>query len=170
MADYEARSVHADGHFLGSGQAPQAQVLLVWMWEYRRELIRRREVDRIIQARVGSDAALELTGAAIDLAEQLDLQPALVMLNCLGRCEWASEFGDAKEGDRGDKVDGALGDAHERSDLADGLQATAVDRRHAGEIRIKGYRDGGAEDMSYSPDTGRVALSHCPWYPRLYRA
>ena len=113
MADHEARGFQADRYFLGRSQAPQAQVLIAGVWEYRPELIRRREVYWIIQTWVRTHAALKATRSAIDLAQQLHLQPALVTLNGLRWFEGTREFGDANKADGCNEVDKALGDSDE---------------------------------------------------------
>ncbi len=88
-------------------------MLVVGMRKYRPELIRRREVYWIIQTWVGTHAALKATRSAIDLAQQLHLQPAIVTLNGLRWFEGTREFGDANKADGGNEVDKALGDSDE---------------------------------------------------------
>jgi len=69
-------------------------MLVIRMREYRSKLIRGCKVDWIVKPRVGTYASLEATGATVNLTEQLDLEPAFIMLNSLSRRKWASEFGD----------------------------------------------------------------------------
>ena len=96
-------------------------MFVVGMWKYRLELIRRREMHRIVQTGVGTNTALEATRGTIDLAEQLNLEPALVTLNGVGWCDRSAQLGNANEAHRGDEINKPLRNAHERTDLADRL-------------------------------------------------
>jgi hypothetical protein len=69
------------------------------MWKYRRELIRRREVNWIIQSWVRTNSALKAPSCPIDLAEQLNLQPALITLDSLYRYDGTGKLSDTNKTD-----------------------------------------------------------------------
>jgi len=76
---------------------------------------------RVIQDRVGAHAPLETTRPAINLAQQLNWEPALVTLYGIGWRERPGQLGNANEVDSCNEVNESLGNAHERTDLADRL-------------------------------------------------
>jgi hypothetical protein len=76
--------------------------LVVWVGKYQCKLFRRCEVDRVIKTGIRADATLEATRSAINLAEQLHLQPPLVSLDSLRRRKRSGKFRDSEEADRGD--------------------------------------------------------------------
>jgi hypothetical protein len=121
MSDNEARSIQGNRYFLGSSQTPQAYVFVVGWREDRPEFIRRCEMHGIIQARVRTHTSLEATRRTINLAQQLNLKPALVRLNGIGWCERSGQFSNANEAHGCDEVNEPLRNAHERTDLADRL-------------------------------------------------
>ncbi|HUZ51853.1 MAG TPA: hypothetical protein VMU94_04935 [Streptosporangiaceae bacterium] len=83
MADHQPTHVQGHWNFLGCGQASDAQTILPLWGEYGPEIIGGGKVHRVIQAGVGSDSALEAFRRTIELAEKLDLQPALTSLDNL---------------------------------------------------------------------------------------
>ncbi len=87
-------------------------MLVVGRRKYGPELTRRREVYWIIKTWVRTHAALKATRSAIDFAQQLHLQPALVTLDGVRWFEGTREFGDANKADGGNEVDEALGDSN----------------------------------------------------------
>jgi hypothetical protein len=105
VAHDKTRGVQANRDFLRRRQTTQPQVLIVRMRKNGLQLIRRCEVHGVIKARIGTDATLKTPCPAINLAEQLNLQPTIVMLDHLDRLKWSSEFGDADETDARDEVD-----------------------------------------------------------------
>lgn len=72
----------------------------------------------------------------------------------------SGQLSDPDEVDGADEVDEALRDADERADLADLLQASAVDRRDTGEVARELDRDGRAEHLADMPDLRGAALRH----------
>jgi hypothetical protein len=96
-------------------------VTFICAWKYCAELIGRCEVHRVIKTWVGTHTTLEASRAAVDFSEQLNLQPALVMLDCLGWCKWSGYFGNANEADRGNQIDETLWYAHQGANLTDCL-------------------------------------------------
>jgi hypothetical protein len=59
-------------------------MLSIRVREYGFELIRCCEMDRIIEPRIRTNTSFELTATAVDLAQELDLQPSLIALNSIG--------------------------------------------------------------------------------------
>ena len=84
----------------------------------------------------------------------------MVALNRLGRPDRSGKFGNAYEAHARNKIDKSLRNPYERPNLTDGLEAPAVDRRHAGEVRVEGYGNRGPKYVLHATDTGWVALSH----------
>jgi hypothetical protein len=85
MADHQSTHVQGHRHFLGRGQASDTQTILPLRGEYGPEIIGGGKVHRIIQAGVGPHSSLEAFRRTIELAEKLDLQPALTSLDNLSR-------------------------------------------------------------------------------------
>jgi hypothetical protein len=67
----------------------------------------------VIEAWIRANATLEAASTAIDLAQQLNLEPSLVTLNRLCGCDRASKFSNAHKTNGGNKVNKALRDPDE---------------------------------------------------------
>jgi hypothetical protein len=160
MADHQPTYIQAHRNLLGRGQASDAQTILPFRRKYRSQIIGCGKVHRIIQAGVGPYPALEALCRTVELAEELDLQPALTGLDNLGRRLRTSQLGYPEQAHLRYEIDQPLRQAHDRANLPDRLEATPEDRRHAGHVVVE--RDGNlcAEDMAYPPDTGRCPLTH----------
>ncbi len=94
MSENKTGSVYCDRHVLGSRETAETHMLIVGGRKDRAELVRRREVDGIIQARVRTDPTLKAACAAIDLSQQLYLEPSLVALCGFRRSKRARQFSD----------------------------------------------------------------------------
>lgn len=116
-------------------------------------------MDRVVKAGIAADTSLELV-KAVDLAQQLDLEPALADLNVLDRRQRWAQLGNADQGDRADQVDETLREANDRPNLADGLQLSAIDRLDPGELLVECDGDGRPEDVADPSNTSGVCLTH----------
>jgi hypothetical protein len=94
VSDDKAGSVNRNGYVLRSREATETHMLLVWGRKDRPELVRSRKVDGIIQPRVRTNATLKAACATIDLAQQLHLEPPLVVLNGFTGGERAGQLSD----------------------------------------------------------------------------
>jgi hypothetical protein len=81
----ETTRIKTDRDVLGGSEPTDTEMILALLRKHRNEVVGRSEMDRIIESRVGTDAALKEAGATINLPQQLDLQPALACLHDLGR-------------------------------------------------------------------------------------
>jgi hypothetical protein len=82
-------------------------------WEDSAEVVGRGEVDRVVETWIDGDASLKpISAATNDLAEELDLQPALAGLNRLGRRNRSRKLGYPDEVYRRDQIDQTLRDPH----------------------------------------------------------
>jgi hypothetical protein len=88
-------------------------VVDVWFREHRAEILCGREVNCVIEPGVRANPALKAPRPPVDLAEQLDLEPALACLHDFGWSLGSCEFGDADEADRREEINEALGNADE---------------------------------------------------------
>lgn len=71
MTNYEPVCVETDRHVFRCCKATEAEVGVVGGGVDRSKLLRRREVNRIVETWVVADAALKAVGGGIDLADQL---------------------------------------------------------------------------------------------------
>jgi hypothetical protein len=170
VADHETRGVHADGHVLGGSETSDSHVVVILVREHGPQIVRRREMDWVIKAWIRPHATLEATGTAIDFAQQLHLQPAVVALDHLSGRERTGKFRDTNEAYGRDKIYKTLRDADERPNLTDGLQATTVDWCYTGKIGIESHCYGGAKNVAHPSNAGRISLKHCRSQPRLRQA
>ena len=115
---------------------------------------------RIIECGVSAHASLKSLGASVDLTEKLQLKPTVPRLHGVHGSLSSCEFGNPDEAYRGDKVDEALRNPHERADLSDRLQSPTVDRRDPREVGVKGHGDLRAQDVTHPSDACRIAFSH----------
>src|ERR1017187_10723359 len=81
MADHQPPGVEANRNLLSRSQAPDAQTAISFRGKDGPQVIRRGEVHRVIQAGIRRDPTLEPPCSTIDLAQELDLQPALAGLD-----------------------------------------------------------------------------------------
>jgi hypothetical protein len=80
-------------------------MVLILLREDSDKILGGRKMDRIIEAWIGTDAALETTCAPVDLPQKLNLQPALASLHHLGRRLCTRKLGDPQQADGRDQVD-----------------------------------------------------------------
>jgi hypothetical protein len=83
------------------------------MREYGVELIGCREVHWIVQSRVGTYTTLETTGPAINLAQQLNLQPTIVALDGVRGRKEACQLRNTDKVDSCDEVNKSLWNPYE---------------------------------------------------------
>jgi len=101
MSDNEAGSVYCDGYILRSGKTTETNVFFVWGRKNCPQLLSGRKVDGIIQTRIRADAALKATCASINLAEQLHLEPPLVVLHRFSGGKRTGQFSYPNQADSG---------------------------------------------------------------------
>jgi hypothetical protein len=94
---------------------------MIWRRKYGSELISCGEVNRIIKARICAYSSLKSTRSSIDFPQQLNLEPAFVMLDSLRGRKWAAQFSYSHEAHAGYEVYQTLWDANQGTDLADWL-------------------------------------------------
>jgi hypothetical protein len=70
------------------------------------------------------------------------------------------QLGDAEQADCSDEVDKALRDAHERADLADGLQLAPINGGYARERTIESNGHLGADDLLDATDERGIVIDH----------
>src|ERR1700733_3570917 len=80
MADHEPAGVQAQRNLISRGQPSQTQMILPIRRKDGQKILRGCEMHRVIQAWIGADASLKAMGCSVNLAQQLDLQPALASL------------------------------------------------------------------------------------------
>jgi len=112
VTHYESPCIKTHRDLFGCGKAPDSHLVFVCGWKNDAEIVRRRKVHGVIQARVGAHAPLESTRATVDLSEQLHLEPAFPCLNHLGRPLRAGQLGNTKEADLTNQVNETLGQTH----------------------------------------------------------
>jgi hypothetical protein len=155
-------SVETDGHVLGCCKPPKADMIVVLVWEDGQQIVRRCEMDGIVQTGIRSDAALEAPGRAVDLAQKLHLQPTLTRLNNLCGLLSTGQLRDAEQTNGGDEIHQSLRYADQRADLTNWLEPSPKDRGHARQVDIELHRHLRTEHVPHSPDTCRIALRHQP--------
>ncbi len=77
------------------------------------QLFRRGEMHWIVQPRIRTHASLETSATAVNLAEELNLQPPLVPLNSVTRLQSPRKLSDADEFHRRDQVHEPLRNTHQ---------------------------------------------------------
>ena len=122
---------------------------------------------RVVQTGIGAHATLETLSAAIDLAQELDLEPPLVALDFLCRLQGAREFRDAHKLNRRDQVHETLRDSDKRTNLSDSVNLTAVYWRYSCDVVIQGYGNSRAKNVPNPPDDCWVARPHAVVVPAL---